>query len=115
MSYDLRIMVKVEGCNTYPVIATPEYDNPTYNLATMFRACMDWDYKQSHKYKCDFAIKRVENGIRELKNNREKYVKYNPSNEWGNIDSAITTLESLRDCIREQEEDIPLNCLYMSW
>ena len=49
MSYDLRIRVKAEGCDKYPVIATPECDSPTYNLGKMFRACMDWNYNQSEK------------------------------------------------------------------
>ena len=49
MSYDLRIRVKAEGCDRYPVIAEPEYDSPTYNLGKMFRACMDWDYNQYEK------------------------------------------------------------------
>lgn len=42
MSYDLRVAVKVQGCDKYADIAEPEYANPTYNLGDMFRACMDW-------------------------------------------------------------------------
>lgn len=125
MSYDIRISVKVEGCNKYAIIAEPEYSSPTYNLGKMFRACMDWDYSQSVKnengkyetayYPCDFVIDKVERGLRELRCNRKKYEKYNPSNGWGSIGSAITALESLRTCIYENAEEIPLNCMYMSW
>lgn len=115
MSYDLRVAVKVEGCDKYADIAEPEYANPTYNLGDMFRACMGWDYEQGKYYKCDFVMPKVEHGIEELKHNREKYEKYNPSNGWGSIDSAIRDLESLRACIYEQVEEIPLNCLYMCW
>ena len=39
MSYDLRVCVKIEGCDKYANIAMPEYDSPTYNLGAMFRAC----------------------------------------------------------------------------
>lgn len=125
MSYDIRIKVKAQGCDVYPTIAIPEHDSPTYNLGTMFRKCMDWDFSQSEKdefnnwstcfYPCDFVIEKVEHGIRELRTNRKKYEQYNPENGWGNIDDAINVLESLRTCIYEQAEEIPLNCLYMCW
>lgn len=125
MSYDIRLRVKAEGCDAYPVVAVPEYDSPTYNLGKMFRACMDWDYSQSEKddsgeyktcyYKCDFVINRVEHGIKELRTNRKKYMKFNPPNGWGSIDGAIEALESLRTCIYETAEEIPLDCLYMTW
>lgn len=115
MSYNLKIRVKAEGCNKYPVIAYPELDTPTYNLGKMFRACMNWDYKQSELYRCDEVISKIERGIKELTYNPEKYEKYNPTNGWGDLNSALNTLCSLRDCIHEQAEEIPLNCLYMSW
>ena len=125
MSYDIRLRVKAEGCDAYPVVAVPEYDSPTYNLGEMFRACMDWDYSQSEKdddgeyktcyYKCDFVINRVEHGIKELRTNRKKYKKFNPPNGWGSINGAIEALESLRTCIYETAEEIPLDCLYMTW
>lgn len=125
MSYDIAISVKVEGCDKYAQIAVPEYSSPTYNLGKMFRACMEWDYSQSEKcedgeyrtryYRCDFVIDRVEKGIKELRTHRKKYEKYSPENGWGNIDVAIETLESLRECIYEQAEDIPIECLFMNW
>ena len=115
MSYDLRICVKIEGLNKYAEIDRPEYDSPTYNLGDMFRACMDWDYDQGEHYRCDFVIKKVEHGIRELRTNRKEYEKYNPSNGWGDLDSAIKALESLRKCIYENAEDIPIKNLYMRW
>jgi len=115
MSYDIRICVKAEGCDAYPTIATPEHDNPTYNLGRMFRKCMDWDYNQTKYYQCDFVITRVEHGLKELKNNRDKYLQYNPDNGWGNIDDAISVLTSLRQCIYETAETVPIHCLYMHW
>lgn len=125
MSYDIEIMVKVEGCNRYARIATPEYSHPTYNLREMFVACMNWNYSQSEKdqtgeyqtcyYPCEFVIQKIENGLKELHTNRMVYKKYNPPNGWGCISSAIEVLESLRACIYECAEEIPLNCLYMKW
>ena len=125
MSYDIRLSVKVQGCDKYAVIAEPEYPSPTYNLGQMFRACMDWDYDQCEKdasgeyrtvcYRCDHVLKKVTRGINELHTNRKKYEPYEPGNGWGTIEGAIRALESLRECILEQAEEIPIECLYMSW
>lgn len=125
MSYDLAIHVKVEGCDKYAMIAEPEYSNPTYNLGGLFRACMKWNYSQSEKdvdgnyqtryYRCDSVIKYVERGLKELHTNGKAYTHLLPSNGWGTMSGAINALESLRTCIYEQAEEIPLECLYMSW
>lgn len=115
MSYDIEISVKVDGLDQYAMIDRPTYDSPTYNLGGMFRACMDWDYSQGEYYKCSEIIDKVEKGIRELKTNRKDYEKFNPSNGWGNIDSAIRVLESLRWCIYENADEIPIEHLYMKW
>lgn len=115
MSYDIEICVKVDGLDQYAMIDRPKYDSPTYNLGKMFRACMEWDYSQGEYYKCSEIIDKVEKGIRELKTNRKAYEKFNPSNGWGDIDSAIEDLESLRDCIYENAEEIPIVHLYMRW
>ena len=89
MSYVLRVSVKVEGCDKYADIGYPEYDHPTYNLRDMFEACMNWDYSQGEYYPCAEYVSKIERGITELKFHRENYVKYNPSNGWGSIDSFI--------------------------
>lgn len=116
MSYDLEIGVKVAGAeNLYTRIAEPEYAHPTYNLGKMFRACTKWDYNQSEWYKCSDVIGNIENGIRELYLNRKEYEQYEPENGWGTINSAIRDLESLRDCVYEQAEYIPIELLYVRW
>ena len=121
MSYDIRISVKVadakdkDGNDIYAVIARPEHDSPTYNLRDMFVNCMDWDYEQSEYYKCSEIIDKINHGIKELRTKRNKYIKYNSPNGWGTIDNAINALESSRDCIYEQAEYIPIDCLYFNW
>lgn len=114
-SYDLRVSVKVEGCDKYSDIGYPEYDHPTYNLRDMFEACMNWDYSQGEYYPCAEYVSKIERGITELKFHRENYVKYNPSNGWGSIDSALKALESWWECIQEKAETIPIDCLYIRW
>lgn len=115
MSYDLQICVKAEGVDYYLPIAYPVYDDPTYNLRDMFVECMDWEYVQGNMYRCSDIIGKVERGIKELETNRAKYEKYNPPNGWGDIDSAFITLVSLKECIYETAEDIPIEHLYMRW
>lgn len=115
MSYDLRVAVKVEGCDKYADIAEPEYANPTYNLGDMFRACMEWDYEQGKYYRCDEVLPKIEHGIQELETKHDEYTVYNPANGWGDIYSAKEALISLRNCICDQAEEIPLECLYMCW
>ena len=108
MSYDLRISVKVEGIDRYIGIATPEPDCPTYNLGDMFRACMNWDYEQGEYYRCSEIMTNIKYGIYELTHNRKDYEKYNPANGWGNIDNALETLISIRQCIYEEAKRIPI-------
>ena len=115
MSYDLRVLVKVEGCNQYAVVGCPEYDSPTYNLRDMFIACMDWDYDQCRTYAAQIALRYIDHGIKELKENPEKYRKYNPSNGWGTLEGALECLESARVCIHECAEEYPIECLYFKW
>ena len=115
MSYDIRLAVKVDGTDIYADIAEPKYSSPTYNLRDMFVACMDWDYSQGEYYKCEDVLNKVERGIRELTCRPNIYNQYNPSNGWGSRTSAIEALESLRECILEQAEYIPIEHLYVRW
>lgn len=125
MSYDISIRVKIEGLDQYAEIGEPEYAHPTYNIGSMLRAAMDWDYSQAEQsddgewhtcyYNCAAVIGHIEHGIRELRVNRQKYKKYEPDNGWGSVEGAIEALESLRACIYEFAERIPIEHLYMCW
>lgn len=115
MSYDLRLAVKVEGWGKMVDIGSPDYCDPTYNLGQMFRACMDWDFKQGEYYNGSEVIKNIERGIRELKTNPGKYKHLEPDNGWGTLPGAIEALESLRDYIYERAEDIPIECVWVAW
>lgn len=82
MSYDLRVAVKVEGCEKYAEIAEPRTcSSPTYNLGKMFRSCTEWDFVQGEYYKCSDVIGKIEHGIEELENAPEFCKKYEPSNK----------------------------------
>lgn len=115
MSYDLRIGVKVEGWGKIVEIGEPELAHPTYNLGRMFRVATGWPYIQGEYYKCSDVIDKIESGIRELRIRPSAYRQYNPPNGWGTLEGAIRVLESLRDCIYEYAEDIPIEYLYVAW
>lgn len=126
MSYDIRIRVKAERYDIYPIIAEPRLSSPTYNLGTMFRKCMDWDFNQSEQdengeykeciYPCTMVFEKALAGLKELTANPKEYKQYEPDNGWGTIESAKNTLWSLVNCINEQvDKGIPLEALYMSW
>ena len=115
MSYCIGIYVKVEGCSKYVETTYPTYYKPTYNLGKLFRACMNWQFKNSEYYRCDNVMEYVEKGIKELECNPLKYTELLPSNGWGKMSDAIETLNSIRECILEENEDIPLECMYMRW
>lgn len=115
MSYDIGIYVKVEGCDKFAEIACPFYPSPSYNLGRLFRSCMDWDFKVEEYYRCDCAVERLGKGIKELSYNPYRYAGLIPGNDWGRMPSALNALVSIRDCILEQAEEIPLECMYMRW
>ena len=123
MSYDLRLAVKVAGAeDLYAVIDEPELASPTYNLGTMFRVCMGWDFEQGKWYNAAEVLPFIQHGINELKFNEPAYRKYNPDNGWGSTSSALNALQSLEECIRKNIpgniwswNEIPLELLYVSW
>lgn len=115
MSYSIGIYVKVEGCDKYALIAEPFYSSPTYNLGKLFRASMDWNFKSSEYYRCDYVMEHIDKGIKEIAYNSDGYTELLPSNGWGTMSSALNALDSIRECILEQAEGIPLECMYMKW
>lgn len=117
MSYDIRIAFKIEGGqNEYYEFCEPDKSSPTYNLRQMFVNCMDWDYRQGEYYSLKFALEKINLGIYELENHREKYLKYNPPNGWGDLDGALACLRDWKSYI---EDDVcqryPIDLLYFSW
>jgi len=123
MSYDLRIGVKVEGLPLIAVIDEPEYSSPTYNLSEMFRACMRWEFEANKWYNIKEVRPKIRKGIYELKTNWKKYKRFEPENGWGDINSALRTLESLEKCIANNVgetpwakwQEIPEGNLWLSW
>lgn len=115
MSYSIGIYVKVEGCDKFAEIAYPFYSSPSYNLGKLFRSCMNWNFNSSEYYRCDHVLEHLDRGIKELAYNSNKYTKLTPVPSIFTTSGALNMLYSIRDCILEQAEDIPLDCMYMNW
>ena len=120
MSYDIRIGVKVQDSNEYAVVAKPEYYEPTYNLAEMFRACTGWDFIANEWYRVIEIEQFLRHGVEELKNNPKKYKQYeDPSG--GTIEDALEALQGALECIRDTETGrrgwniLPIDVLWLSW
>ena len=124
MSYDIRYGVE----SRYPdlsgdsmvVIGAPEYDSPTYNLREMFVACMDWDYKQGFWYPMAEVLPKIERGVRELTEHRERYLRYNPPNGWGSLDGALECLRNWHQELADPDfwgvtRDWPIEHLWWRW
>ena len=115
MSYDLRILTKIEDTDLFAVLDEPELASPTYNLGRMFRACTGWDYEQGTEYRCEEVIDSIVRGINELSVHPGRYQEYEDPDGWGTIPQAKEALESLRDCIYENAETIPIKYLWVRW
>lgn len=115
MSYSIGIYVKVEGCDKYAEIAYPSHSSPSYNLGKLFRSCMNWNFNSSEYYRCDHVIEHLDVGIMELTYKPNTYAKLIPASSIGTTFGALNILDSTRDCILEQAEEIPLEYMYMRW
>lgn len=126
MSYDLRIAVKVVGAekgNEYAVIAEPEHSSPTYNIGSMLRECMGWDFQQGEYYNVEEVYPKVLRGIVNLTEHEEQFEKFNSPNGWGTTKSALVALKSLKECIDDIENPngwygwntFPKSVLYVAW
>ena len=124
MSYDLRFAVKIKDTlkdtETFAVIAQPELSSPTYNVGPIFRAAMDFDFKQGEFYNIIDLIPHIERGIHELTFNAKNYKHLEPSNGWGTTDTVLHVLESIMTWIREDYPygwncNLPLDYIYMAW
>lgn len=120
MSYDIRFGVEVKDANGLIVeIGSPEYDQPTYNLADMFRKCTGWNYVQGEWYKVPDVLPLIEHGIHELQFSPSKYKKYNAPNGWGTVESALECLQSIVEELKRYQngwyQEIPLEHLWIKW
>ena len=119
MSYDLRFAVKGIDERMY-VVFEPDLHSPTYSLRTLFRKCMDWDFKQGEYYAVKDVLPMIERGIDELSFNSERYERYEPANGYGTLDGALRVLTGLVRCVEKHMAGYDWNSydfdnLYLCW
>jgi len=81
----------------------------------MFLKATGWDFEQGEYYRASEVIDFIKHGVDELENYPENYIQYNALNGWGTVETALRVLRSLWECIQEQAEEIPMDCLWVRW
>lgn len=126
MSYDIEFGVKVDTGNTEELFipfATPELDNPTYNIGPIIRKATGWDFNQGEWYKYIDIEPLVLHGIKELITNINAYRDLEPSNGWGSARGALDVLRGLVDDARGHDDNdnwdrypkVPVEYIYVRW
>lgn len=101
MSYDISFRVKVEGIDQYVEVGNCDA-NTTWNVREMIvkSTGLCWANCENNGY-CKDVIPKIQKGLDELKNNPEKYRKYEAKNGWGTVESTACFF---KDIIRAWNE-----------
>lgn len=110
MSFDIQFGVLVANTDKIIPFMEPDEAHPTYNISTMFRKAMDWNFKQGKWYKVSEVHEFIYGGYCELITQEYKYRKYNDPKGWGTTQTAIETLKSIIDKI-----DLIESCYELKW
>jgi hypothetical protein len=90
MSYDVHLEVSAGGPETFSIYS----DNYTSNLSGAWTAAgaplADWDGKLAEE-----VTEKLRRAIWEIGLHREVYVRHEPSNGWGDLDSMVQFLQRL--------------------
>lgn len=95
MGYDIYFGVKIEGTDKIIKFEEPGFPSPTYNIGTMLRKAMDWDFEPDKWYKVSEVFDYIEKGLDNLTSNENIYKQYEPDNGWGTVNTACVTLRSI--------------------
>ena len=112
MSYDISFRVKVEGVDKYVDVGTCDA-NITWNVRKIIELStgLPW-INEANNGLCVDVIPKIEQGLRELRRNPQKYKPYEASNGWGTVPGTIrffeTILASWDEFIRWHEELVPV-------
>ena len=103
MSYDIALYRK--GLKNKER-AYYDYDgNITYNVYEMLEVAFgEYHLKKWNDLSCDKFFKNLEKGYIDMKENPEKYRKYNSPNGWGTYETTLNAIEKLYKAIKEYAE-----------
>ncbi len=98
MSYDISLMVKVEGIDKFVEVA--EGGNTTYNVRELIKQASGWVIKDTGNNGLAEDIgKLVEESIRQLSDRPELYRQYEAKNGWGTVECTLEFfIELLNAC-----------------
>jgi hypothetical protein len=82
----------------------------THNLTEMAEACglysLMWEAEGKEVKDLVLPLKQA---IKELKNNPEKYKKYNPKNGWGDYEGLLkVAMEFYKECFRNRNKNVTI-------
>lgn len=111
MSYDLDLYLTNWGVRTETLLSL----EPTYNVGPMFRLALgsqkrDGTFDELEERSGHEIIPILERAVAHINDpaNDSAYKALNPSNGWGNVDTARITLEKLLSTCREYP-----NCMFV--
>jgi hypothetical protein len=71
-----------------------EVGNYTYNVSKMYVEAMGTSLNPLHGKKASEIIETLKTGVKNMKEDPEKYKAMNPSNGWGDYEGALMYLET---------------------
>jgi len=97
MSWDVSIVIDTGGDHKAVV---QDVRNVTYNNSDLFRA-LSVHPKMIERNECVYWILPLARAIRELEENRDKYLPLEPENRWGGIDDSLDFLRKLLAAVKK--------------
>lgn len=103
MGWDVDIINKCEHCKREDTI---EVDNYTYNVNCMYARAFgtkSFSYLLNNR-KCSEVIDLLQEAIKNMESDPDKYREMNPKNGWGDYEGALEFLKKiLADCEKNLE------------
>lgn len=100
----MSINIKILALRKIPIFDT----DITYNLAPMYYKAIDEElgFKKIKGMNCKKALPIIDNAIKNMIEEKEEYIKLNPSNGWGSYDGLIEDLKQMRECCEDNPDGI---------
>ena len=118
MSYDISFKVKVEGLDKYVEVGDCDA-NITWNVRKIIELStgLPW-VNEANNGLCVDVIPKIEQGLRELRRNPQKYKPYEASNGWGTVQGTIHFYERILaawdEFISWHEELVPVATFWIT-
>ena len=107
MSYDIKFRVKVENADRWLEVGDCDA-NVTWNVRKIIELStgLPWLNEDSNGL-CSDVIPAIENGLRELETNPEKYKPYEAKNGWGTVEGTKSFFNRVLQAWRKLKKEDP--------